>query len=170
MTVTFTTAGSWAGVTQVKVPPSTKLDATVLVSNVTTAPATKPDPVTVTFWPPERVPAGQLTSGLTVGAGSALRASDMPADLPDHDHLYPDPDEWLNPGDSVIVAPGGRIVTGPLHEEYGTLSADVDPAAADAAHYTLDTAGHYARPDVFRLEVDRRPRPQVAFADAPDEA
>jgi nitrilase len=103
-----------------------------------------------------------------LGAGSVLRASDMPADLPARESLYPDQDEWLNPGDSVIVAPGGQLVAGPLHEECGTLWADVDPAAADAAHYTLDTAGHYARPDVFRLEVDRRPRPQVAFADAGD--
>ncbi len=105
-----------------------------------------------------------------LGAGSALRAADMPLDLPERDRLYPDPDEWVNPGDSVVVAPGGRVVAGPLHAEYGVVWADVDAALADAAHYTLDAAGHYARPDVFRLDVDRRPRPQVGFSDGSSEA
>jgi nitrilase len=81
--------------------------------------------------------------------------------------LYPDPDKWLNPGDSVIVAPGGSVVAGPLHEEYGILYADCDPAAADAAHYTLDAAGHYNRPDVFSLTVRRGVGVPVLFDDAP---
>jgi predicted amidohydrolase len=63
------------------------------------------------------------------------------------DRFYPDPDEWLNPGDSVIVAPGGAVVAGPLHAEHGILYADCDPAAADA--------GHYNRPDIFSLTVQR---------------
>jgi nitrilase len=98
-----------------------------------------------------------------VGAGCAIRASDVPEDFPGRERLYPDPDEWLNAGDSVIVSPGGKIVAGPLHQEYGILSADCDPAETRAAHLTLDTAGHYNRPDVFRLTVDRSPRPQIEF-------
>ena len=41
-------------------------------------------------------------------------------------------------------------VAGPLHEAHGIVYADVDPLMADAAHYTLDAAGHYNRPDIFR--------------------
>jgi len=86
--------------------------------------------------------------------------SDIPASFPHRGAVWPDPDAWLNPGDSVIVAPGGRIVAGPLHRETGVLIAEVDPAAAAAARRTLDVAGHYGRPDVFRLDVDRsRQRP-----------
>jgi nitrilase len=97
-----------------------------------------------------------------LGCGSAMRASDIPADLPGRAELYPDPDEWINPGDSVIVAPGGEIVAGPLHEAEGILYADCDPARASAAHRVLDVAGHYGRPDVFTLTVDRSPRRPVA--------
>jgi len=93
-----------------------------------------------------------------LGCGNVIRASDMPADLPRRAELYPDPDEWINPGDSVIVAPGGRIVAGPLHEAEGILYADCDPERSSAAHRVLDVAGHYGRPDVFRLTVDRSPR------------
>jgi nitrilase len=97
-----------------------------------------------------------------LGCGSAMRTSDMPADLPGRDRIYPDPDKWLNPGDSVIVAPGGEIVAGPFHEQIGILYADCDPARASAAHRTLDVAGHYGRPDVFRLTIDRSRRSPVS--------
>jgi len=100
-----------------------------------------------------------------LGSGCSLRASDIPAWFPDRERLYPDPDEWLNPGDSVIVAPGGAIVAGPLHQEHGILYADCDPAAADAGHYTLDAAGHYNRPDIFSLTVQRAGASQIAFID-----
>jgi nitrilase len=102
-----------------------------------------------------------------LGCGCSLRASDVPADFPDRDRLYPDPDEWLNEGDSVVVDPLGRLVAGPLHAEHGLLVADIDPAASQSAHYTLDAAGHYNRPDVFSLQVNRAPARQVSFADEP---
>ena len=105
-----------------------------------------------------------------LGAGCAMRASDIPADFPGRDQIYPDPEKWLNSGDSVIVSPAGEIVAGPLHAEYGILTADCDPAAARAAHYTLDAAGHYNRPDVFHLSVDRSPRQPIEFVGATEAA
>jgi nitrilase len=54
----------------------------------------------------------------------------------------------------VIVDPRGNIVAGPLHEQHGILYADCDPAVASAQKRTLDVAGHYGRPDIFKLEVD----------------
>ena len=98
-----------------------------------------------------------------IGSGLALRASDVPDTFPEKAKLYPDPDEWVNAGDSVVVAPGGKIAAGPLRREIGILYAEVDPARCGAAKRTLDVAGHYARPDVFELNVDRRPRRPVAF-------
>lgn len=99
-----------------------------------------------------------------LGCGNVLRASDIPADLPLRANLYPDPDEWINPGDSVIVAPGGSIVAGPLHEAEGILYADCDPARATAAHRVVDVAGHYGRPDVFHLTIDRSRRSPIDTA------
>jgi nitrilase len=100
-----------------------------------------------------------------LGSGCSIRARDIPAWFPERERLYPDPDEWLNPGDSVIVAPGGAVVAGPLHAEHGILYADCDPAAADAGHYTLDAAGHYNRPDIFSLTVQRAGATQIVFDD-----
>ncbi|MEP7105145.1 MAG: carbon-nitrogen hydrolase family protein [Chloroflexota bacterium] len=98
-----------------------------------------------------------------LGNGTAMRGRDIPKSFPQRDRLFPDLDDWFNPGDSVIVDPRGKVVAGPLHEEHGILYADCNPADSDAARRTLDVAGHYGRPDVFTLEVDREARPPVAL-------
>ena len=98
-----------------------------------------------------------------VGAGCSMRAGDVPADFPERERLFPDPDEWLNPGDSVVIAPGGKVVTGPLHEEHGLLLADTEPAMVAAAHRTLDVAGHYGRNDVFTLSINRKGSAPVSY-------
>jgi nitrilase len=101
-----------------------------------------------------------------LGNGTAMRGRDIPADFPQRAKLFPDLDEWFNPGDSVIVAPDGKLVAGPLHEEHGILFADCDPERASKAKRTLDVAGHYGRPDIFRLEVNREARAPVDFSTA----
>ena len=99
-----------------------------------------------------------------LGNGSSMRGKDIPRDFPDRARLFPDQEAWFNPGDSVIVNPFGEIVAGPLHEKHGILYADCDPARSSAAKRTLDVAGHYGRPDIFRLEVNREARSPVDFA------
>ena len=98
-----------------------------------------------------------------ISSGCSLRASDVPAAFPHRDQVFPDPDEWINPGNSVVIAPGGAVVAGPLHGEHGILTADIDPGRADAARRTLDVTGHYARPDIFQLTVDRGARDPVSY-------
>jgi predicted amidohydrolase len=64
-------------------------------------------------------------------------------------------------GGSVIVSPLGEVLAGPLHGGEGILTADLDLRDLARARMDLDVHGHYARPDVFRLEVDERPKPPV---------
>jgi nitrilase len=99
-----------------------------------------------------------------VGNGTSLQARDVPSEFPGRAELFPDDDEWINPGDSVIVSPLGEMVAGPLHAEHGILYAECDPAVAAAARRTLDVAGHYGRPDIFHLEVNREHRTPITFA------
>jgi nitrilase len=98
-----------------------------------------------------------------VSSGCAFRAQDIPDDVPGKADLFGKPDEWVNPGDSVIVAPGGKIVSGPLHEEFGILYADIDLERVGMARRSLDVVGHYSRPDVFQLHVNTKPLRPVEF-------
>lgn len=59
--------------------------------------------------------------------------------------------EVLCRGGSAIVAPDGRYLAGPLFGEEGILTAELDLGEVAAARQLLDVAGHYGRPDVFRL-------------------
>jgi len=104
-----------------------------------------------------------------VGSGVVIEHSDIPADFPDRDQLYPDTEQWINPGDSVVIAPRGDIVAGPMHQEKGILYADLDTSMAGVARRDLDVAGHYARPDIFTLQIDVNPQaPASLNSDKPD--
>ncbi len=98
-----------------------------------------------------------------IGCGTVIEVRDLPDDLPDRRQLYPDPDEWINPGDLVVIAPGGRIIAGPMHREKGILQAEIDLTAQTGSRRVLDVAGHYARPDIFELRVNRLPVCPVRF-------
>ena len=54
-----------------------------------------------------------------------------------------------------MVSPSGEIVAGPLSNEKGHLIVEIDVEKAMASKRALDVAGHYSRPDVFTLEVNK---------------
>jgi nitrilase len=86
---------------------------------------------------------------------------DYPADYP----LNPDVphDAVITRGGSCIVDPYGALVAGPVYDAPALLVADLNLGETVRAKLDLDVAGHYARPDVFRLlrriaEVSGTPR------------
>ena len=88
-----------------------------------------------------------------------LRRQDCPSD---YDCVQGDePNTLLIRGGSCIVAPLGQVLAGPLWEKEGVLTADLDMAEIARGKYDFDVAGHYARPDVFRLSVNERPSKAV---------
>jgi len=96
-----------------------------------------------------------------IGSGVALENSDIPVDFPEKDRLYPASEEWINPGDSCVIAPGGEIVCEPMHQQKGILYAEIDIERVGIKRRDLDITGHYARPDIFTLEVNSSPQQPV---------
>ena len=100
-----------------------------------------------------------------VGCGNLMQGSDIPDDFPERETLYPDANEWVNPGDSIVIAPGGEIMAGPMREQAGILYCDIDLEKVTQARRALDVAGHYSRPDIFTLQVNNKPQSPVVFKD-----
>ena len=99
-----------------------------------------------------------------VGINPVLHADQIPAAFPHRERLIPSAylekyGPWLEEGNTVIIAPNGTVLAGPVREKEETLIADLDLADVLIGRRHMDPVGHYNRPDVFRLYVDTSPRP-----------
>jgi len=71
------------------------------------------------------------------------------------------PDTVLINGGSMIVSPLGEVLAGPVFGEETILTSSLDLADVIRAKMDFDPVGHYARPDIFRLAVNRSPQVPV---------
>jgi nitrilase len=77
--------------------------------------------------------------------------------------LVSNPEDAVMRGGSVIVGPLGEILAGPVFDQAAILYAELDNATLVKSKMDFDPVGHYARPDVFSLKVDRAPKIAVQF-------
>jgi len=91
------------------------------------------------------------------------------ADAPDaYDAIQGnDPATVLIRGGSVIVSPLGEVLAGPVYGEEALLTAEIDLGEIARGTYDLDVVGHYARPDIFQLNVTTTPTASVRFDETP---
>lgn len=72
-------------------------------------------------------------------------------------------------GGSAIIAPNGDYLAGPVFDRAEIVHAELPLDLITEGALTLDTAGHYSRPDVFQLEVNESPSKGIAFRKRPSE-
>jgi nitrilase len=94
-----------------------------------------------------------------LGCNQFARRSDYPADYPAIQG--DDPATVMSRGGSCIVDPMGRVLAGPAFDGPAILAADLDLDEIARGQFDFDVAGHYARPDVFRLVVNEAATPVV---------
>ena len=87
------------------------------------------------------------------------RQRDFPADY--RGHLDGNLDAIVTRGGSCIVDPFGNFLAGPNIDGEAILIAEIDRAQIVRGKFDLDVVGHYARPDIFQLTVDERPKRPV---------
>jgi nitrilase len=94
-----------------------------------------------------------------LSANQFCRRRDFPADY--GASLGTDPEAVVCRGGSCIVDPFGKVLAGPAVTGEEILVAEIDRAQIARGKFDLDVVGHYARPDIFRLLVDERPKHPV---------
>jgi len=109
-----------------------------------------------------------------VAAGSYMRKRDViagfkslnvnePEALALLEAMPGDADSLIHAGGSAIIAADGSYITKPVFDEPATIFGAIDLAIQREQAQTLDTNGHYSRPDVFDLTVNTTPQPGVTF-------
>lgn len=116
----------------------------------------------VMLWPGCRRNTHDLTPVLAkegrsyvLSASALLRGRDVPLDFPHRERFVRDEDELFLDGGSCAAAPDGTWLFEPVVGEEGLCMCQVDPARVREERQNFDPAGHYARPDVLRLDVRR---------------
>jgi len=99
-----------------------------------------------------------------LGCNQFVNKEMYPADLEGLEELDNQP-ETLCRGGSAIISPLGEVLAGPLYHQEGILYAELDMGHIVQGKYDFDVVGHYARPDIFQLTVNKRPMRPVSFQD-----
>lgn len=93
-----------------------------------------------------------------LAAGLIMRVRDLPPELDTPAELANSSDDLLLRGGSAVIGPDGRYIAGPIFDEETVLTAEIDLSEIDREKMTLDVSGHYGRPDVFGLTLNRGSR------------
>lgn len=89
-----------------------------------------------------------------IAAAGVLNASDIPGTFPLKSELTRVTDRFWE-GGTLIVGPDGEVMAGPVEKEETILYADLGVTRVNELRMRFDAAGHYDRPDVFSVTIDR---------------
>lgn len=97
-----------------------------------------------------------------LSAGARMSLDDVPKDFELGQRLG---EAWNRNGGSAVAGPDGNWVVEPDTTTDGLVLADIDVAQVLAARQSFDATGHYSRPDVLQLSVDRTRHENATFND-----
>jgi len=96
-----------------------------------------------------------------------LTRADCPADF--HPVQGDAPETVLIRGGSAIYGPLGEAVAEPVYGREAVVTAEIDVGSIARGKYDFDAVGHYARPDIFSLHIDRRAKKGVQTVAVPED-
>lgn len=100
-----------------------------------------------------------------LSASTLIRASDIPAHIPHRDRIVSDESETMHNGGSAAANPDGTWLLEPQPETEDVYIVELERAFVDRERQNFDPSGHYARPELLTLSVDRTRHMNVEFID-----
>lgn len=107
----------------------------------------------------------QESRSFTVSVSGLMRREDIGADLPAAALLQDTADMWMANGGSCVANPDGSWLLEPQTDTEALHVVEIDHQAVLQARHNLDVSGHYSRPDVTRLVVNRKRQTTTEFED-----
>jgi len=125
----------------------------------------------VAIWPGSRRNTHDITPFMAkegrsyvMSVSGLFSKSDIPKDLPFSDIMMDNAPDVLADGGSCLAAPDGSWIVEPFEGER-LVFAEIDHNWVNRERQNFDPVGHYSRPDVTRLEVNRERQSTVYFKD-----
>jgi nitrilase len=126
----------------------------------------------VALWPGDLYDTADITRFIAlesrsyvISVSGVLRREHIPDTMPGADLMRSASDEQISTGGTCIAAPDGSWVVEPVDSAEGLTVATLDHGEVRRERQNFDPAGHYGRPDVTRLVVDRRRQNLASFTD-----
>jgi nitrilase len=126
----------------------------------------------VAVWPGSRRNTEDITRfiarearSFVVSISGMMHRDWIPDRVPQADRIRAAASGWMADGGSCVAGPDGQWVLEPQVGEEGLWCVDLDIAAVARERQNFDPAGHYSRPDVTRLKVNRKRQKTVSFKD-----
>ncbi len=103
--------------------------------------------------------------GYVISVSSLMQASNFPKDTPHLDKILEKAPKVLANGGSCITGPDGEWIVEPIANKEGIFYEVLDFNRVLEEHQNFDPVGHYSRPDVTQLTVNRERQSTVGFLD-----
>ena len=98
-----------------------------------------------------------------VSVSGLMNTKDFPGNTPYREEIVKNVTDPLTDGGSCVAGPDGEWILEPVVGEEGLFTAEIDFNRVLEERQNLDVSGHYSRPDVTRLIVNRERQSVVKF-------